>query len=204
MRDLAPLLALALASPAAGKGEAPLPRNPAAVRPLDPGLFRVTEHELPNGLKVRLLTDRAVPTVSYYTFFRVGSRNERPGITGLAHFFEHMMFNGAKKYGPKEFDRVLESAGGTSNAYTSSDVTAYYEDFASDALPTVVELERLTVLGFVEIVAAITIVLPLVLGGYVLLADRARAVFRSERAIRRINRTTGAAMACAAVAVATR
>jgi len=71
-------------------------------------------------------------------------------------------------------------------------------------LPTVVELERLTLVGFLEIVATITIVLPVVLGGYVLLADRARAIFRSERAIRRINRGTGAAMACAAVAVVTR
>lgn len=110
-------------------------------RPLDPKRLEVVEHTLKNGLKVRLIEDHAVPTVTYYTFFRVGSRNERPGITGLAHFFEHMMFNGAKKYGPKEFDRVLESRGGYSNAYTSNDVTAYYEDFASDALATVVELE---------------------------------------------------------------
>ncbi len=110
-------------------------------RPIDPSLFQVHEHTLKNGLRVRLVENHAVPTISYYTFFRVGSRNERPGITGLAHFFEHMMFNGAKKYGPKEFDRVLESAGGSSNAYTSNDVTAYYEDFASDALPTVIELE---------------------------------------------------------------
>jgi threonine/homoserine/homoserine lactone efflux protein len=71
-------------------------------------------------------------------------------------------------------------------------------------LPTVVELQQLTVAGFFEIVLAISIVLPLVLGGYVLLADRARAMFKSERAIRRINRGTGAAMAAAAVAVATR
>ena len=71
-------------------------------------------------------------------------------------------------------------------------------------LPTVVELERLTVVGFLEIVVAISIVLPIVLGGYVLLADRARTMFKSERAVRRINRGTGAAMACAAVAVATR
>jgi predicted Zn-dependent peptidase len=76
-----------------------------------------------------------------YNFFRVGSRNERPGITGISHLFEHMMFNGSKKYGPKEFDRRLESAGGSSNAYTSSDLTAYYEDFASDALPLVLDLE---------------------------------------------------------------
>lgn len=145
---IAPVLALALflAPPAEGETVA---RTPAAQkkpragkpRPIDPGLFQVHEHTLNNGLRVRLVENHAVPTVSYYTFFRVGSRNERPGITGIAHFFEHMMFNGAKKYGPKEFDRVLESAGGTSNAYTSNDVTAYYEDFAADALPTVIDLE---------------------------------------------------------------
>lgn len=71
-------------------------------------------------------------------------------------------------------------------------------------LPTVVELEQLTLLGFLEIVLTIAIVLPLTLGAYVLLADRARRMFRSATAVRRINRGTGAAMACAAVAVATR
>jgi predicted Zn-dependent peptidase len=104
-------------------------------------LERVVTHELPNGLRVRLLPDATLPMVSYYTFFRVGSRNERIGVTGISHLFEHMMFNGAAKYGPKEFDRVLESRGGTSNAYTSNDVTAYYEDFAASALETVVDLE---------------------------------------------------------------
>ena len=83
----------------------------------------VIEAKLPNGLLVRLLPSDAVPTCSLYTFFRVGARNERPGITGISHLFEHMMFNGAKKYGPGQFDRVLESNGGTSNAYTSNDVT---------------------------------------------------------------------------------
>lgn len=71
-------------------------------------------------------------------------------------------------------------------------------------LPTVVRLEELTVVGFLEIVAVISVVLPLVLGGYVVLAARARQMFRSERAVRAMNRSTGAAMACAAVAVATR
>lgn len=71
-------------------------------------------------------------------------------------------------------------------------------------LPTVVRLEELTLIGFVEIVIAISIVLPLTLGVYVLLADRARRIFKSTTAVRRINRGTGAAMACAAVAVATR
>jgi predicted Zn-dependent peptidase len=108
---------------------------------LDPKHFPVSEHTLANGLRVRLHEDHSVPTVTYYTFFRVGSRNERPGITGIAHLFEHMMFNGSAKYGPKEFDRVLEGHGGYSNAYTTNDVTAYYEDFASSALPKVVDLE---------------------------------------------------------------
>src|SRR5512132_4216646 len=96
---------------------------------------------LPNGLRVRVLPERSAPTVSYYTFFQVGSRNERLGATGISHLFEHMMFNGAARYGPKELDRVLEARGGHSNAYTSNDVTAYYEDFAADALETVVDLE---------------------------------------------------------------
>ena len=103
--------------------------------------FPVEEHALQNGLQVRLLRDPSLPVCTLYSFFRVGSRNERPGITGISHLFEHMMFNGSKKYGPKEFDRRLESAGGTSNAYTSHDLTAYHEDFAADALGLVLDLE---------------------------------------------------------------
>jgi zinc protease len=113
--------------------------------PLPPALEAIAktviEATLPNGLKVRLLPSDAVPTCSFYTFFKVGSRNERPGTTGISHLFEHMMFNGAKKYGPGEFDKTLESNGGSSNAYTSNDVTVYYEDFMSEALETVIDLE---------------------------------------------------------------
>jgi zinc protease len=116
---------------------------PAAAPPrgLDPAQFPVIEKTLANGLKVRLLREPTVPTVTYYTFFKVGSRNEHNGITGISHLFEHMMFNGSAKYGPKEFDRQLESRGGYSNAYTTSDMTAYYEDFDRDALPLVIDLE---------------------------------------------------------------
>jgi predicted Zn-dependent peptidase len=113
-------------------------------RKADPALqslLDVHEAQLSNGLRVRLLPNPLTPVVSLYTFFQVGSRNERPGITGISHLFEHMMFNGAKKYGPKEFDRVLESNGGRSNAYTSNDMTVYYDDFSSDALETVLDLE---------------------------------------------------------------
>src|ERR1700761_9478764 len=97
-------------------------------RGIDPARFPVVERVLSNGLRVRLLREPTVPTITYYTFFRVGSRNERTGITGISHLFEHMMFNGSAKFGPKEFDEVLESNGGRSNAYTTHDVTVYYED----------------------------------------------------------------------------
>lgn len=110
-------------------------------RALDPSRFPVVEHRLANGLQVLVLPKQNVPAVSYTTFFRVGSRNEEPGRSGMAHFLEHMMFNGAEKYGPKEFDRTLEAVGGTSNAYTSHDLTVYFEDIPSEALETVIDLE---------------------------------------------------------------
>jgi zinc protease len=121
------------------------PRSRASNVKLPPALRAIAgsiiEAKLPNGLRVRLVPNSGVPTCSYYTFFKVGARNERPGITGISHLFEHMMFNGAKKYGPGMFDKVLESNGGSSNAYTSNDLTVYYEDFMAEALEKVIDLE---------------------------------------------------------------
>src|SRR5712692_10856215 len=108
---------------------------------LQRSLRELEETTLANGLKVRVLPNHAAPIASAYTFFRVGSRNERPGITGISHLFEHMMFNGAKKYGPKQFDRVLEAHGGRSNAFTTHDITVYHEDFAATALDKVLDIE---------------------------------------------------------------
>src|SRR5262249_53272660 len=81
----------------------------------------VKTHTLKNGMKILVQEDHTIPNVALYIFYRIGSRNERPGTTGLSHFFEHMMFNGAKKYGPGEFDRTMEAAGGSNNAYTNED-----------------------------------------------------------------------------------
>src|SRR5258706_8822982 len=81
---------------------------------------------LKNGLKLLIHEDHSIPTVVTYIFYRIGSRNEGPGTTGLSHFFEHMMFNGAKKYGPKEFDRVMEAAGRPDNAHNHPGVTVYH------------------------------------------------------------------------------
>jgi predicted Zn-dependent peptidase len=102
---------------------------------------RVVEKTLPNGLKVRLYPDSTTPVFSYQTFFNVGSRNERPGITGISHLFEHMMFHGSKKFKTGRFDKMLESRGGHSNAYTSFDMTVYYDNAPSEALETVMDLE---------------------------------------------------------------
>lgn len=101
----------------------------------------IKRHKLENGLTVLTLEDHTLPVATFYVFFKVGSRNERTGLTGMSHFFEHMMFNGAAKYGPKEFDRVLESNGGYSNAWTSTDMTVYYEDFPSDKIEIIMDLE---------------------------------------------------------------
>jgi len=96
---------------------------------------------LENGMKFLVLEDHSIPNANFYTFWKVGSRNEVHGITGLSHFFEHMMFNGAKKYGPKQFDRVMEANGGSNNAYTSQNITAYTNWFQSGALETIFDLE---------------------------------------------------------------
>ena len=101
----------------------------------------IQEHTTPNGMKVLVQEDPSIPDVALYTWFRVGSRNEHEGITGISHFFEHMMFNGALKYGHGEFDHTLELAGGNNNAYTSNDVTVYTDFFPSTALETVFDLE---------------------------------------------------------------
>jgi zinc protease len=92
-------------------------------------------------MKVIVQEDHAIPNVAMYFFYRVGSRNERPGTTGVSHFFEHMMFNGAKKYGPKQFDQQMDNSGGNNNAYTSRDVTVYTDWFPSTALELMFDLE---------------------------------------------------------------
>lgn len=96
---------------------------------------------LDNGMKLIVQEDHDIPNVAMYFFYRIGSRNERPGTTGLSHFFEHMMFNGAKKYGPKQFDIEMEKAGGRNNAYTTRDLTVYTDWFPNTALHLMFDME---------------------------------------------------------------
>src|SRR4028119_251205 len=96
---------------------------------------------LKNRMKFLVLEDNSIPNANMYLFYKVGSRNEHPGITGLSHFFEHMMFNGAKKYGPKMFDNTMEFNGGSNNAYTTEDVTVYTNWFPASATEVIFDLE---------------------------------------------------------------
>jgi len=96
---------------------------------------------LKNGMKVLVLADHTIPQVMFQIFFKVGSRNEYPGITGISHFLEHMMFNGSENFGPKMFDRILEDAGGSSNAYTGKDLTSYQDWVPKGSLEQVFQLE---------------------------------------------------------------
>lgn len=96
---------------------------------------------LNNGMKFLVAEDNSIPNANMYLLYKVGSRNEHPGITGLSHFFEHMMFNGAKKYGPKMFDQTMEFNGGANNAYTTQNVTVYTDWFPVNAMETIFDLE---------------------------------------------------------------
>jgi zinc protease len=101
----------------------------------------VAEATLDNGLRVLVLEDHRSPVVSVQVWYRVGSRNERPGATGLAHFLEHMMFKGTPTHGKGEFARLVEQNGGRDNAFTSQDVTSYYVDTAAEKVEMVLALE---------------------------------------------------------------
>ncbi|MDP5206601.1 pitrilysin family protein [Alishewanella sp. SMS8] len=102
---------------------------------------QVQQFTLENGMQILVLEDHSIPNANMYLFWKVGSRNEAPGITGISHFFEHMMFNGSKKYGPKMFDQVMEAAGGANNAYTTENLTVYTNWFPNTALETIFDLE---------------------------------------------------------------
>lgn len=156
---------------------APLAAAPAAPPAAAPVPEGIEARTLANGLKIVVWPDPDIPNVTLLNWFRVGSRNERPGITGLSHYFEHMMFNGTTTRPPGEFDRVMEANGGSNNASTSPDVTIYMDWFPKDVLPLIFELEadRMVNLDFDPKVV-----------------ESERGVVYSERRLRVDNDNTGA------------
>jgi len=102
---------------------------------------QVVEHKLANGLKVLLLKESRAPIITVQLWYRVGSRNECLGKTGISHLTEHMMFKGTAKYGPKYFSREVQRVGGSDNAFTGRDYTAYFETGPKDQLKRWLEME---------------------------------------------------------------
>lgn len=103
--------------------------------------FEVHKKKLKNGLTAVMVVDRSVPIVSYSTWYRVGAAWEKPGATGIAHLFEHLMFKGTPRFDGKAFFNLLESRGAQVNAYTQRDMTVFYEVAASKHLGLITEME---------------------------------------------------------------
>jgi zinc protease len=106
-----------------------------------PVKLRVIEATLDNGLRLLVQEDSRNPIVAVQILYRVGSRNERPGATGLAHFLEHLMFKGTPTRGRGEISRLIEQSGGRENAFTTKDMTGYYTNIAADRLDLILQIE---------------------------------------------------------------
>jgi zinc protease len=102
---------------------------------------QVQEFVLENGLKVLLLENHKTPAVTFQVWYRVGSRNEKDGKSGLSHFLEHMLFKGTPTVGPEEYSRIIAKNGGRSNAFTSADVTVYFATMSRDKIGIEIDLE---------------------------------------------------------------
>jgi zinc protease len=126
------LLALAPTTAAAQAG---------AGKPLAPPQLDIKAWRLDNGLQVLLLEQHRAPIATVQVFYHVGSKNERPGIRGIAHMFEHMMFKGTEHVPPEEHARLLKEVGGVSNAFTTEDLTAYHDTVPPSYVPFALQLE---------------------------------------------------------------
>ncbi len=113
----------------------------AALAASRPPALSLTSATLPNGLRVVVHEDHSAPIVNVQIWYHVGSKDERPGRTGFAHFFEHLMFKGSKNVQPDEHTSLISAIGGQSNAYTTEDVTVYWSTVPSHQLPLVLWLE---------------------------------------------------------------
>jgi zinc protease len=134
------LLLLALA-PAAPRAEAPAPTPPAQVAAAPERLLPFELFKLQNGLTVIVHEDRTSPIVGVHVQYDVGAKDERPGRTGFAHLFEHLMFQGSQNVPKGEGDRLVDAAGGDANGSTSQDTTQYWEQVPSNALEQMLFIE---------------------------------------------------------------
>ncbi|WBU64092.1 M16 family metallopeptidase [Paracoccus aerodenitrificans] len=105
---------------------------------MPPGISSFT---LDNGLEAVVIEDHRAPVVVQMVWYKIGSADEKPGKTGLAHYLEHLMFKGTEKLEPGELSKTVTANGGMDNAFTSYDYTAYFQRIASDRLPLIMEME---------------------------------------------------------------
>ncbi len=116
----------------------PVDKNPSLAESIN---LEVEELKLDNGMNALIVPNHKLPIFSLYYFYKVGGKNEYPGITGASHFLEHMMFKGAKKYGKNTIDFMIEGSGGSTNAYTTNDATVYYENLPAQELGMILDIE---------------------------------------------------------------
>jgi len=102
---------------------------------------KATQYTLANGMQVVVIPDHRAPVVTHMLWYRVGGIDDPMGLSGLAHFFEHLMFKGTKTVADGELSRTVARNGGQDNAFTTHDFTAFFERIAKDKLPLVMELE---------------------------------------------------------------
>jgi zinc protease len=134
-RRVALLALILLTAPLGAQSPAPAPPPPAQIQ------VPFRQFQLPNGLNVILHQDKTVPVVAVNVWYHVGSANEKPGRTGFAHLFEHLMFEGSKNVPEGQFDVLLEAAGANNNGSTNNDRTNYVIDLPSNALELALFLE---------------------------------------------------------------
>ena len=116
--------------------------------------FPVRTHALENGMRIICHEDRSAPIVAVHLMYRAGSRDERPGRTGLAHLLEHLMFEGSLHAPKGQFDDLLERVGGTNNGSTWLDRTNYFETVPSNAVELPLWLERERMAFFLPVLDA--------------------------------------------------
>ena len=116
-------------------------RKPGSESSFEKGGARIHEHVLENGLRVLLAERHLDPVVAVMLWYRAGARNETEKEAGVSHFLEHMMFKGSSRYGKGAIDRITTTLGGTNNAFTTADHTAYWFEFASDRWESALEVE---------------------------------------------------------------
>ncbi|KAF0144192.1 MAG: Zn-dependent protease [Nitrospirae bacterium] len=109
--------------------------------PLSANADTTKEYNLDNGLKVLVVEDHKAALAIFQIWYRVGSRNEPMGKSGISHLLEHMMFKGTPKYGSKAFSKIVQKNGGVDNGFTTKDYTMYYQSLASDRIAISIELE---------------------------------------------------------------